>query len=669
MKEKVLIVEDEFLEANYLRSMLEQAGYQVCGVARSVEKAQQLVEREKPGLVLLDIFLSGKGTGIDLARQLKEQNIAFVYLSANSNEQILNLAKTTEPYGFLVKPFRENDLLATLEIARYRHEHSLETKYRQEAALQHQLQRIATNHLEWPQKLRETARALQPVIPFDFLWITLPAGYANAHKGIGFLRTGFHEYQTIGIEELAVITGATRSQLEQWPLPDDEEAGPTLFSDEAFSRLEEQPTLTALFIGQFELAACLRLPLRLASGEKVLFSFLSRRPNCYTPEHITAVGRLENGLAVWMAKILAANTAKAADAVNPMDRPRAPLPPEKIARPEDRSVHAPSGMPGFEGIIGKSHLLLNVFDQVSQVAATDTSVLIMGESGTGKELIAAGIHKLSSRREHRLVKVNCAAIPPDLIESELFGHEKGAFTGAIDKRIGKFEQANKSTIFLDEIGEMPLELQAKLLLVLQDREIERLGARATLKIDVRIIAATNRNLEKEVAEGRFRLDLYYRLNVIPIVLPALRERKEDIPELVNYFIGIFNRKAGRKITGLSEKALKIMMAYHWPGNIRELEHIIERCVLLSKGPTIEDVPITLLPKGDPAFGSTTSQLKTIQENERDHIISVLRRCNGKIWGPGAAAEILNLPPTTLRSKMKKLGIEKGFNDASPSHQP
>ena len=663
MKEKVLIVEDEFLEANYLRSMLEQAGYQVCGVARSVEKAQQLVEREKPGLVLLDIFLSGKGTGIDLARQLKEQNIAFVYLSANSNEQILNLAKTTEPYGFLVKPFRENDLLATLEIARYRHEHSLETKYRQEAALQHQLQRIATNHLEWSQKLRETARALQPAIPFDFLWITLPAGYANAQKGIGFLRTGFHEYQTIGIAELAVITGATRSQLEQWQLPDDEETSPTLFSDDAFSRLEEQPTLTALFIGQFELAACLRLPLRLASGEKIMFSFLSRRPNCYTPEHIAAIGRLENGLAVWMAKILAAN------APNPKDSTRTPLPPEKIARPEDRAGHAPSGMPGFEGIIGKSHLLLNVFDQVSQVAPTDTSVLIMGESGTGKELIAAGIHKLSLRREQRLVKVNCAAIPPDLIESELFGHEKGAFTGAIDKRIGKFEQANKSTIFLDEIGEMPLELQAKLLHVLQDREIERLGARAPLKIDVRIIAATNRNLEKEVAEGRFRLDLYYRLNVIPILMPALRERKEDIPELANYFIGIFNRKAGRKITGLSERAAKNLMAYHWPGNIRELEHIIERCVLLSKGPLIEDVPITLLPKGDPTFGSTTSQLKTIQENERDHIISVLRRCNGKIWGPGAAAEILNLPPTTLRSKMKKLGIEKGFNDASPSHQP
>ena len=658
MKEKVLIVEDEFLEANYLRSMLEQAGYQVCGVARSVEKAQQLMVREKPGLVLLDIFLSGKGTGIDLARQLKEQNIAFVYLSANSNEEILNLAKTTEPYGFLVKPFRENDLLATLEIARYRHEHSLETKYRQEAALQHQLQRIAAGNLGWPQKLQEIARALQPTIPFDFLWITLPAGHADAHKGTGFLRTGFHEYQTIGIEELAVITGATRTQLEQWQLVDDEYASPTVISDEAFSQLEDQPTLTALFIGQFELEACLRLPLRLASGENSLFSFFSRRPGCYTTEHIAAIGRLEIGLTAWIEKMLAPGAA---------DAPRMPLPTEKTHRQEDRAAHATPAMPGFEGIIGKSHLLLNVFDSVSQVAATDTSVLIMGESGTGKELIAGGIHKLSLRREQRLVKVNCAAIPPDLIESELFGHEKGAFTGAIEKRIGKFEQAHKSTIFLDEIGEMPLELQAKLLHVLQDREIERLGARAPLKIDVRIIAATNRNLEKEVAEGRFRLDLYYRLNVIPIVMPALRERKEDILELADYFIGFFNRKSGRKITGLSEKAIKNMMAYHWPGNVRELEHIIERCVLLSKGPVIEDVPVTLLPKGDPAFSSATFQVKTMQENERDHIISVLRRCNGKIWGPGAAAEILNLPPTTLRSKMKKLGIAKGFNDASPSH--
>ncbi|GGB02608.1 sigma-54 interaction domain-containing protein [Puia dinghuensis] len=315
-------------------------------------------------------------------------------------------------------------------------------------------------------------------------------------------------------------------------------------------------------------------------------------------------------------------------------------------------------MPGFEGIIGKSHLLLNVFDNIIQVAPTDTSILILGESGTGKEMIAGCIHKLSLRKDQRFVKLNCAAIPPTLIESELFGHEKGAFTGAFDKRIGRFEQAAKGTIFLDEIGEMPLELQAKLLHVLQDKEVDRIGSKAPVKIDVRVIAATNRNLEKEVADGRFRLDLYYRLNVIPITLPPLRDRKEDIIDLAEYFIDRYNRKSGRKIAGLSDRAIKSMMAYHWPGNIRELEHMIERCVLLAKGPIIEDIPVN--PKNDQGAGNPETQIKTIQENERDHIIAVLRKCNGKIWGPGAAAEILNLPPTTLRSKMKKLGIQKGY---------
>jgi DNA-binding NtrC family response regulator len=631
MKEKVLIVEDEFVEANYLRGMLERAGYLVCGVARSVEKARQLVEREKPGLVLLDIFLSGEGTGIDLARQLKEQNIAFIYLSANSNETILNLAKATEPYGFLVKPFRENDLLVTLEIARYRHEHSLESKYRQEAVLNSQLERIAAVDLPWVQKLHDIGTTLQPYIPFDLLWITMTFDRDEDHSGIGFLRVGVHEYQTIGLHQLAVISGTARSELDQRYAADKGNAIPMVFTGEAFLRLQDQPTLTSLFIQQFQLEAALRLPLRLPAGEHAIFSFFSRRQNCYNADHMASFGRLKQALIHCME-----------------------------TRGRDDHLHLPAGMPSFEGIIGKSHLLLNVFDHISRVAASDTSILILGESGTGKELIASCIHKLSLRKDQRLVKVNCAAIPPSLIESELFGHEKGAFTGAMERRIGKFEQAHKGTIFLDEIGEMPFELQAKLLHVLQDREIERLGARAPMKIDVRVITATNRNLEKEVAEGRFRLDLYYRLNVIPIELPPLRDRKEDIMDLVNHFIDLYNRKTGRRITGLSEKAIKNMMAYHWPGNIRELEHVIERCVLLAKGSVIEEVPVTPVSKGGFVPGNTASSVKTMQENERDHIISVLKKCKGKIWGPGAAAEILNLAPTTLRSKMKKLGIEKEY---------
>ena len=291
------------------------------------------------------------------------------------------------------------------------------------------------------------------------------------------------------------------------------------------------------------------------------------------------------------------------------------------------------------------------------MAPTETSVLILGESGTGKERIADCIHNLSPRKGKPFVKVNCAALPSTLIESELFGHEKGSFTGATDKRIGKFEKADQGTIFLDEIGEMPLDLQVKLLRVLQEKYIERIGSSDITKIDVRVIAATNRNLEKEVAEGRFRLDLYYRLNVFPLELPSLRERTEDIPALAEHFINLYNRKAGKKITGVSDKVLKTMTSYGWPGNIRELENFIERNVLLAKGTTIEEMIIPASQKNGKQE-TDDSYVKTIHENERDHIIKVLKKCDGKIWGPGGAAEMLNIPPSTLKSKMKKLGIRK-----------
>lgn len=292
------------------------------------------------------------------------------------------------------------------------------------------------------------------------------------------------------------------------------------------------------------------------------------------------------------------------------------------------------------------------------VAPLETSVLILGESGTGKERIADCIHHFSPRKGKPLIKVNCAALPASLIESELFGHERGAFTGATEKRQGKFEQADGGTLFLDEIGELPFDLQVKLLRVLQEREIERIGGSATFKINVRIIAATNRNLEKEVAEGRFRIDLYYRLNVFPLLLPPLRERKDDIPVLARHFADTYSRKSGKVITGFSDKAIEDMTAYSWPGNIRELEHLIERSVLLCKGSVITELP---LPKSNRVADvpiSDKERVKSIDEIERDHILAVLKKCNGKISGAGGAAELLNLNVSTLNSKIKKLGIEK-----------
>ena len=458
MNKKILIVEDEFIVANDLSLMLRRAGYTVCGIADSVPEARDIVSREKPDLVLLDIQLKGRLTGIDLARELREQQIAFVFLSALSSQSILESAKATQPYGFLVKPFREKDILVTLDIAWYRHQHDVE------------------------QASKKRTMSAEPL--------------------------------------------------------------------------------------------------------------------------------------------------------------------EKIQ--------------DFEGIIGKSKPLLTVLELIIQVAPTDTSVLILGESGTGKEQIANCVHNLSPRKSKPFVKVNCAALPTNLIESELFGHEKGAFTGALERRIGKFEQASGGTILLDEIGEMPPEMQVKLLRVLQEKEIERIGGRAPIKVDVRIVAATNRNLEKEIAEGRFRLDLYYRLNIFPITLPPLRERKEDIPSLAYHFVSRYARKIGKTITDISPKVLKDLATYDWPGNIRELEHLLERSILLTSGSIIKEIYLPPIAQKGTAREPDETRIKTIEENERDHILAVLKKCDGKIWGPGGAAELLGVPPTTLNSKIKKLGIKKGF---------
>jgi DNA-binding NtrC family response regulator len=457
MKKKILIVEDQFIEANNLQIILEKAGYHVCSIARSVPIALEIVARENPDMVLLDIFLQGNLTGIDLARKLRELNIGFVFLSANSNHKTLNEAKLTRPYGFLVKPFREKDILVTLDIAWYLH-----------------------------QQFQETRKRSQEV---------------------------------------------------------------------------------------------------------------------------------------------AASPANAAQ------------------------------IPELRSIVGISAKWKQLLDEIRVVAPSDTSVLLLGESGTGKELIASAIHQLSTRAGKPFIKVNCAALPVTLIESELFGHERGSFTGALEKRIGRFEMANGGSIFLDEVGEMPIETQVKLLRVLQEREIDRIGGRSPIKIDVRIIAATNRNLEKEVAESRFRMDLYYRLNVFPVTLPPLRERKEDIPLLAMYFLKRFATQNKKNIADISSAAMEQLLKYDWPGNIRELENQVERAVLLTNGPTVAQFLFQNSSNVD-KIERNTRRIKTIDENERDHIIAALKECKGKISGEGGAAELLNIHVSTLNSRIKKHGIIK-----------
>jgi formate hydrogenlyase transcriptional activator len=320
------------------------------------------------------------------------------------------------------------------------------------------------------------------------------------------------------------------------------------------------------------------------------------------------------------------------------------------------------GEHNFVEMVGSSPALLAALRQVEQVAATDSTVLILGETGTGKELIARGVHSRSARRDRPLVKVNCSAISAGLVESELFGHVKGAFTGALERRIGRFELADGGTIFLDEVGDLPLETQVKLLRVLQEREFEPVGSSRTLRVNVRVIAATNRNLEEAVAGGRFRADLFYRLNVVPIRVPALRDRRGDIPQLVMFFLTRFAKDFGKPLEVVAQATMERLVGYDWPGNVRELQNIIERAAVLSTGRVLELGP-DLLPVGrgaevSPASGEPGAPALTLEEMERRHIREALERCRWVIEGPAGAARVLGLHANTLRSRMARLGIAR-----------
>jgi len=318
----------------------------------------------------------------------------------------------------------------------------------------------------------------------------------------------------------------------------------------------------------------------------------------------------------------------------------------------------------FEEIVGESAALKRVLSQIEMVAPTDATVLVLGETGTGKELVARAIHHLSARRERTFVKLNCAAIPSGLLESELFGHEKGAFTGAISQKIGRLELAHQGTLFLDEVGDIPLELQPKLLRALQEKEFERLGSTRTIPVDVRLIAATNRDLAGMVKDHRFRSDLYYRLRVFPINVPPLRERRDDIPILVHHFVQKHARRMSRQIEIIPPEAMQALERWPWPGNVRELENLMERAVILSRTPVLR-VPLAELSSAEQAERAPAT-LSTLQAAEREHILRVLRGTGGVIAGPKGAAARLGLKRTTLNSKMRRLGITRRDFDRNSS---
>jgi DNA-binding NtrC family response regulator len=644
MSNRILIVEDEYVVASALRLFLKQAGQTVVDIAVSAEEAEIALQKHQVDVVLLDIRLNGKQTGIDLARKLKADQIAFIYLSANSNQKVLEEVNETEPYGFLVKPFREKDVLVALDIAAYRHKHHLEVKSRQEQFIKNQLADIGNEVHDAIQGILKITRLLQPYIPNDLFVSGRRPHTGETCTGFGYLRTGPDEYQVMGNDELIKIVGLTPNFFfENGNLPSD---GNAFIYPTSFSNNKKEPDdLHRKLFDHFKIESNLTFPVALPNGNVVNYFFYSRQRGAYNQDHINLLNRLRSPLRELTERFFGGRTML------------------RQSSASHSNVLPVSDSPEFESIIGASPALCAALNLVKQVAPYNTSVLILGESGTGKEKVAHSIHSLSPRKSGPFIKVNCAAIPATLMESELFGHEKGAFTGATEKRKGKFEQADGGTIFLDEIGELPLELQMKLLRVLQEKEIDPIGSSKPKKVDVRVVAATNRNLEKEIGEGNFRLDLYYRLNVFPITLPPLRDRKVDIPELAIYFANKFCSEFKKDFNGISVLMMHALNTYDWPGNIRELENVLERSVILNDGRSELFLKQSLSDNIQAPLQisniETFEDVKVLQrETERQYIISILKKADGRIRGANGAAALLDIKPTTLESKMARLGIKR-----------
>jgi len=603
MQLKILIVEDVFIEADHLSIILTKAGHTVTAIAKSVDQALKLYKKDIPDLVMLDIFLKGPLTGIHFAGILAKQGIPFIYLSANSNPSTLHAAKETNPEGFLVKPFREKDILVALDIAIHRRRKATQLRARQEKWLGGLLKSLVNEAATQDHKMLLLIRAFHQSIPFDHIHIEMDGPESPASAMHWYQRSGRDEFRRIDVSE--------------------SEKG-----------LQERLRTT------FRIQSTLPITVMEPSGRTSRLTFFSTDTNGFNVEHSELLRVLIPLIGSSLESIrLHANT------------PARPHRGTRNGRRDNDDL--------LKDIVGTSPKLQHVLGMVRQVALVSSTVLIYGETGVGKEGVAAAIHGLSDRRNKPFVKINCAGMPTTLIESELFGHERGAFTDATGRRIGKFEQAQGGTILLDEIGEMPLTAQTKLLRVLQEKEFERIGGDHVIKLDVRVIAATNRDLLEEISEGRFRMDLYYRLNVFPILVPSLRERKPDIPLLVEHFLRKMANSTGKPAKELSRAAIEQMMNYSWPGNIRELQHVLERHSVMSPGDLIDRIDLPSLdpqraaPSTAPGFSPTPS--------EKEQIYAALDKCQGKVSGPGGAAELLGINPNTLATRMRKLGIRRDFS--------
>ena len=511
-----------------------------------------------------------------------------------------------------------------------------------EKSLRLALNQALTDEITWPLRLRKVASLLQTMIPFNLLFVCIGRD-PDTCDAYGFQRTGSDEYQSLSDSDLQRTTKLPADQFtKQLRLLTHTTTQPRRLTGQDLTAYNQTQPLNQALTRHFRWQSTLSFPMPLARFGQILFSFYHNQPEFYTEDHVHVLGQLQNTLTTVFDKVLA---------FEEIERLSEQLQRDNAYLREEVQVSY-----NYEAIVGNSDKLREVFRQVGQVAGVDTTVLIQGETGTGKELIARALHNQSTRKDRVLVKLNCATLPAQLIESELFGHEKGAFTGATEKRIGKFELADGGTIFLDEIGELPLELQAKLLRVLQEREFERLGGKSVLRTNIRVIAATNRDLQQEVIEGRFRSDLFYRLNVFPIFLPALRDRPEDIILLAKHYGKKFSEQMNRPFRGIDEASAKELLGYDWPGNVRELENLLEQAVILSNGTPLR-WGRSLEPSAAVATDVTDAGTKPTGQsaesepdaNQRDRIFAVFRQTNGKILGPNGAAQQLSMRPAQLES--------------------
>ncbi|MDP9077678.1 MAG: sigma 54-interacting transcriptional regulator [Bacteroidota bacterium] len=641
MSDKILIVEDQWIEANDLQTILESSGFQVTGIAKSVAQAVELLKEERPDMVLLDIFLKGDLTGIDFAKILGSEGIPFIYLTANSDQVTLEAAKATQPYGFLVKPYRERDILVALDIANYRYTNQRELIARQEKWLSNTLHNIISGKDSQQEKLMLMVKAFEPFIPLSHILVDLDLKHDNMTTAWFYERTGYEEFRPVAgwdlLDQLTLVSKEfmkyRKANLTRQPIAKTDDLNEYI--------IENGSVFLSKLSDKFAISSSLEVLLPFRKDSAASITFFSTKSSGFNNEHIEFIRSVYGLLGEVIENILNEDN-------NALS-----------AGKSGRVTGTQNKKPVIEGIIGKSQKLMQVLSLVAQVAPVDTTVLISGETGVGKEGLANGIHEMSERRLKPLIKVNCAAIPASLIEAELFGYERGSYTGATERRIGKFEQAQGGTIFLDEVGEIPLDIQSKLLRILQEKELERIGGRNTIKVDIRIIAATNRNLYMEVAAGRFRIDLYYRLNVFPILLPPLRERKDDIPLLVDHFLQQMADVSGGRPKKFSPQVMEQLMSHPWPGNIRELQNLIERQVLMTDAPLITSID---LPEEDLVVEAPPKLTEESQEaNEKARIESALKKANGKISGPGGAASLLNLTPAIVSSKMRKHGIVWKYN--------